>query len=70
MTKQPIENTNATADEERAAKRRVIPEPPFTAEDENEVSRLAQALPKGSELETRNHAREVVRTRKTATQHA
>ena len=69
MMKQPGENTNATGDEEQAAKRRVMPEPLFTAEDEAEACRLAQVT-KTNELEDRNRAREVVRARKRATCHA
>ena len=64
MTKQPAENTNATVDEEQAAKRRVIPEPLFTSEDDAEVYRLAE------ELDDPNKARELVRARKLATRHA
>jgi len=64
MTKQPVENTNATVDEEQAAKRRVIPEPLFTGEDEAEVCRLAE------KLDDPNKARELVRARKIATRHA
>jgi hypothetical protein len=64
MTKQPAENTNATVDEEQAAKRRVTPERLFTNEDEAEVCRLA------GELDDPNNGREVVRERKIATRHA
>jgi len=70
MTKQPAENTNATADEEQAAKLRVIPEPLFTSEEEAEVSRLAQVRTEAKELEERNHARKVMLRRKIAIHHA
>ena len=71
MMKQPAENTNASADEEQAEKRRVIPEPQITAEDEHEISRVAQAI-HGNAVgpEEYNHARNVVLARKKATCHA
>ncbi len=71
MTKQPAENMNANADEEQAAKHRVIPEPLFTADDEAEALRVAQDLNvKAVGPDELNQARDVVRARKLATRHA
>jgi len=72
MTKQPGENTNASAEEEQAAKRRVMPEPLLTEQDEVEVDCVARALTNDNAAgpDELNHAREVVRSRKKATHHA
>jgi hypothetical protein len=65
VTKQPADNPNATADEERAAKQRVIPEPLMTEEEEAEAYRLACEAPT-EEARDRLQAFALVRARKIA----